>query len=50
MLRGICLEWLGYFPLAAIKTLLSRTKLNRERSTRPSFLSNQRGMDLETYY
>ncbi|CAK3326506.1 hypothetical protein VCRA2122O339_10136 [Vibrio crassostreae] len=37
MLREICLERLGYFPLAAIKTLLSRTKFNHERSTRPNY-------------
>ncbi|CAK1738137.1 hypothetical protein VCRA2116O30_20219 [Vibrio crassostreae] len=34
--EGDLLRMLGYFPLAAIKTLLSRTKFNHERSTRPN--------------
>ncbi|MEZ8424425.1 riboflavin synthase, partial [Vibrio splendidus] len=37
--EGDLLRMLGYFPLAAIKTLLSRTKFNRERSTRPRMLN-----------
>jgi hypothetical protein len=35
LLGSICLEWLGYTLVDAIKTLLSRTKFNRERSSDP---------------
>ncbi|CAH1537688.1 hypothetical protein THOG05_230043 [Vibrio rotiferianus] len=36
MLRSICLEGLGDTLLASPKTILSRTKFNRERSTDPN--------------
>ncbi len=36
LLRGVLPRILGYKPLAAIKTLLSRTKFNLERLTDPN--------------